>query len=65
MKNNKLENSSFVNYYKLNSWFRLSQTHVVCPWCYNMTLFHEKSDNNECEVCRRTIREEDIQDAIG
>lgn len=64
MKNYKLEDSSYVNPFKLNSWFRLNQTQVICPWCYNMTLFNDNSDNNECEVCRRSIREEDIQDGI-
>jgi uncharacterized CHY-type Zn-finger protein len=64
MKNNQKAKTLFGDEFKLKQWHRLNEIHVICPWCYNLTLFNEKSDKNECEVCRRRINEGDLENDL-
>ncbi|MCB0749579.1 MAG: hypothetical protein KDC90_19125 [Ignavibacteriae bacterium] len=65
MKSNQISRAIFNNEIKLNHWFRLQHESVVCPWCYNLTMFFDKQEINECEVCRRTITEGDLENDIA
>lgn len=64
MKNKHLAESLLGDEFKMKHWYRLNNSHIICPWCFNMTIFYDKSDENECEVCRRRITEGDIENGI-
>ncbi len=58
MKSNQISRAILNDEIKLNHWFRFQNDNVLCPWCYNFTIYSDMQEYNECEVCRRSITED-------
>ena len=64
MKSNQISRAILNDEIKLKHWFRNQHEHVLCPWCFNFTLYNDSLEINKCEVCQREITEGDLQNEI-
>lgn len=59
--NNRNNNITQKNDYKIIGRYRFEVITVICPHCYGMTTIVEGIEDNECSICSRRISSEDME----